>query len=332
MSLIYMETGSTDPHFNLAFEEYVLLHRRSGNYLLLWQNDNTIVIGQNQNTEEEINSKTVEELGINVVRRTTGGGAVYHDLGNLNYSFITDVEDAEKLTMEQFTVPVVTALKALGLDAEASGRNDITVSGKKVSGTAQRMHKDRILYHGTLLFDSDPRVIEAALRVDPEKFSSKSAKSVRSRVGNIRDMLPEGRRDMKIEDLKEHILREISAGSFERGSLDENELLEVERLRTDKYEKWEWNYGRSPAFSMKKKRRWDGGSLEVRAFVEKSGIISEIAFYGDYLSLRPADVIVEAIKGIRLKKDEIGAVLDKYQLKEYFGSITKEEILGTIFE
>ena len=164
----YLETGSLDPHYNLAFEEYVLCNRREGEYLLLWQNDNTIVIGQNQNAEAEINRAFVEEHHINVVRRTTGGGAVYHDLGNLNYSFITDAGDSDQLAMERFTRPVVEALKALGLQAEASGRNDILVEGRKVSGTAQRIVKGRILHHGTLLFDANPSMVAGALRVDPE--------------------------------------------------------------------------------------------------------------------------------------------------------------------
>ncbi|MEG2177108.1 MAG: lipoate--protein ligase, partial [Oscillibacter sp.] len=141
----YLETLSQSPTYNLAFEEFVLQNRREGDYLLLWQNDNTIVIGQNQNAEAEINRAFVEEHGIHVVRRTTGGGAVYHDLGNLNYSFITDAGDAERMTMERFTRPIVEALRGLGIEAEASGRNDILAEGRKVSGTAQRLVKGRIL-------------------------------------------------------------------------------------------------------------------------------------------------------------------------------------------
>ena len=160
----YLETGSQDPFYNLAFEETVLRSRRSGEYLLLWQNDNTIVIGQNQNAEGEINRAFVEAHQIHVVRRTTGGGAVYHDLGNLNYSFITDVGDAERLTMERFTRPIVEALQGLGLQAEASGRNDILVEGRKVSGTAQRLLRGRFLYHGTLLFDANPGMADWMVR------------------------------------------------------------------------------------------------------------------------------------------------------------------------
>ena len=207
MPVHYLETGSVDPCYNLALEQYVLEHFREGDWLLLWQNANTVVIGLNQNTAEEINAAFVEKHGVNVVRRMTGGGAVYHDLGNLNYSFICDVGNAEELTIRRFTDPVCRALAAMGVDAETSGRNDILVVGKKVSGVAQRITNGRILHHGTLLFDSDPAMIEGALKADPAKFRSKSAKSVRSRVGNIRDYLPA---DADLAQFRERLLRELT--------------------------------------------------------------------------------------------------------------------------
>ena len=281
--LHYLETGSTDPAYNLAFEEYVLTHRMDGDYLILWQNDNTVVVGQNQNTAAEINRAFVEAHGVHVVRRTTGGGAVYHDLGNLNYSFITD-EEAGSLRLERFTAPVVDALASLGLQAEASGRNDILVEGRKVSGTAQRVYKTRILHHGTLLFDSDPDMVAGALNVDPEKFRSKGRKSVRSRIGNIRSFL-----------------------------------------------KQDMTYGRSPRYNYTSKRRWPGGNLEVYAEVHE-GKAEQIRFYGDFMAAASMDAVTAALTGCQFRPEAFGKVLDGFDLPVYFGGITKDEILQTIFD
>ena len=325
--VFYMETGSVDPHYNLAFEEYVLNHCREGEILLLWQNDNTIVIGQNQNAEAEINRSFVEQHGIHVVRRMTGGGAVYHDLGNLNYSFITDAGDAAQLTMETFTRPVVEALKALGLEAEASGRNDILVSGKKVSGTAQRLSRGRILHHGTLLFDSDPAMVAGALHVDPTKFQSKSSKSVRSRIGNIKSFLPE---EMELRDFWAYLKKTLSAGGFQPMELGEEALAEIQRLKETKYDTWEWNFGKSPKFDLTNKRRFDGGTLEVGFRVEK-GVITEAAFFGDFLSVTSLEPLTEGLKGCPFRKAEVRGVLETFPLREMFGTIRCEEILETIF-
>lgn len=324
---IYLETGSQDPCYNLAFEEYVLNCRREGDYLLLWQNENTVVVGQNQNTEEEIDRAFVEEHHIRVVRRTTGGGAVYHDLGNLNYSFITDAGETESLTMERFTNRVVRALEGmLRLPVEASGRNDILVGGRKVSGTAQRLVRGRILYHGTLLFDSDPDMLSGALRAHPEKFRSKSAKSVRSRVGNIRPCLKE---DMTLEEFWSRLRRNL-AENFREGELTPSELAEVEKLRRDKYETWAWTYGRSPAYDLVNRRRWPGGSLEVCLQVEE-GRIRTAAFHGDFLSRRSLEPLAEALRGCPLRREDVGERLDGFRLEDYFGSLGREEVLDTVF-
>lgn len=323
----YLETGSQDPYYNLAFEEYVLARRREGDYLLLWQNDNTIVIGQNQNAEEEINRAFVEAHGIRVVRRTTGGGAVYHDLGNLNYSFITDAGDAERLTMERFTLPVTAALRGLGLRAEAGGRNDILVEGRKVSGTAQRLLNGRILHHGTLLFQADPGMVAGALQVAPEKFRSKSAKSVRSRIGNIRDFLPV---DMDLRAFWDYLKSALAGEGFAEGALTAEELEAVARLREEKYATWEWNFGHSPAYDLSNRRRWEGGSLEVRLSV-KDGRITEIGFYGDFLSRCSLEPLTERLRGAAFRREDVAGVLEDCPLRNYFGGITEEEILETLF-
>lgn len=323
----YLETGSQNPFYNLAFEEYVLTCRKAGDYLLLWQNDNTVVIGQNQNAEQEVNRAFAEKHGIRVVRRTTGGGAVYHDLGNLNYSFITDAGEAETLAMERFTLPVVRALRGLGLQAETGGRNDILVEGRKVSGTAQRLLGGRILHHGTLLFDADPAMVAGALRVDPEKFRSKSAKSVRSRIGNIRDFLPG---DMDLPAFWEYLKAALAGEGFAMGALSAEELEAVDELKRSKYDTWEWNFGRSPAYDMVNRRRWEGGSLEVCLCV-KDGRISEIAFHGDFLSRRPLDPLAAELRGTAFRREDVAGVLERCPLRDYFGGIGEDEILETLF-
>lgn len=325
--LHYLQTGSTDPAYNLAFEEYVLLNRTDADYLILWQNDNTVVVGHNQNAAAEINRAFVEEHGIHVVRRTTGGGTVYHDMGNLNYSFITD-ESAGALRLERFTEPVVSALSALGLNAEASGRNDILVEGRKVSGTAQRIVKGRILHHGTLLFDSNPEMVAGALNVDPEKFRSKGRKSVQSRIGNIRAFL---KTDMSLNEFWAYLKQTLGKTDVEEDALSPEELACVQKLKTEKYDTWEWTYGRSPAYNYTARRRWTGGLVEVYAEIE-GGTVQSISIYGDFMSVREITDVTNALCGCQFRAEAFAEVLDTLPLQDYFGSITREELLETIFE
>ncbi|MDD6200840.1 MAG: lipoate--protein ligase [Firmicutes bacterium] len=322
----YLETGSDDPAYNLAFEEYVQAHRREGNYLILWQNRNAIIIGRNQNTREEINREFVEAHGIRVIRRNTGGGAVYHDMGNLNYSFITDAGDLTQRTGTLFTSPVVKALRGLGLDAETSGRNDILVSGHKVSGIAEHLMQGRILHHGTLLFDSDPAMIAGALNPDPTKFQSKSVKSVRSRVGNIRSFLPS---DMDMQSFWNYLKVALAEDGIIPTSLTDEELEGVRALKAAKYDTWEWNYGKSPKYQTECRRRFPGGLLELHLSVA-GGKISELEILGDFMSLTSVEPLKLALLNCPYQEADIAGVLDQFPLQRILGGITKEEFLETI--
>ena len=325
--MFYSETDSTDPCYNLAFEEYILCNRTENEWLLLWQNCNTVVVGLNQNTLEEIDPDFTRKHGLFVVRRTTGGGAVYHDLGNLNYSFITDAGETSEMPGTVFTSAVCAALSTMGISAEASGRNDIAVNGKKISGTAQRIYRGRLLHHGTLLFKTDISMMERALRTDTQKYSSKSTKSLRSRVANICDFLQEG---TSIEDFKKNLRDALTAGQFDRVCLSSEEQEEVKRLADSKYRMWEWNYGASPPFTVKKSARYNGGRLEIFVDVRK-GLIHNLRFFGDYMARIPADPLAAALFGRKYDFDEVASVLEVFPIAEMFGSICQKEILDLMF-
>lgn len=320
----YLQTESTDPRYNLAFEEYILRNRTEGNWLILWQNHNSVIIGRNQNALEEINQKFIEEHNIQVVRRNTGGGAVYHDIGNLNYSFITDDDDS---SASRFTQPVVKALQSLGLDAQCSGRNDILVSGKKVSGTAQFRHNGRILHHGTLLFDSNPEMISGSLNPDPTKFQSKSVKSVRSRVGNIRDFLPQ---DMTIHHFWQH-LRKNLVQSLVPMSLTQEELEAIRLLQQEKYDTWQWNFGSSPKYETHLRRRFPAGLIQIDMTI-RHGSIDSIQIHGDFLAVTELDPLLEALTGCVYQKDAIEKRICKIDLLACLGGISSEEFLETIMD
>lgn len=322
----YLETGSTDPAYNLAFEEYVLKNYRQSDILILWQNRNAVIVGRNQNALEEINREFVDAHGICVIRRNTGGGAVYHDLGNLNYSFITDYIDGDTASGNRFTLPVVRALKNLGLDASASGRNDILVNGQKVSGTAQHRNGSRILHHGTLLFDSNPDMIVGSLNPDPTKFQSKSVKSVRSRVGNIRSYL---QTDMTLPEFWAYLKTALAQDGITPISLNTDELAQVNTLKAEKYDTWQWNFGSSPKFDTRIRRRFPGGLLELHLTVTH-GSIASIAIYGDFLALQPIDGLTQALTGCLYQRRAIASALASFPLQDYLGSITQEEFLTTI--
>ncbi|HHY70679.1 MAG TPA: lipoate--protein ligase [Thermoanaerobacterales bacterium] len=267
-----------------------------------------------------------------MIHRTTTGHSShysYHDLGNINFSFVVDYRREDFNSIERFAKAIIKALGKFGVDAKFSGRNDITIDGKKFSGNAQYVTKKRILHHGTLLFNSDLTVLTKALHVKAEKITSKGIKSVKSRVTNIKDYLKE---DITVSEFKEMLLRnvfEVEGSKLEEYTFTPEDMANITRLRNEKYSTWDWNYGNAPEFDLTRSCRFDGGEVQVHMNVG-NGIITDIKFFGDFMSIRDVSEVEKKLKGQRFKQDEIREVFLQVNLKGYFGSIDLDDII-TLF-
>lgn len=304
--MLYIIDTYTDPYWNLAAEEY-LLKTFHEPVFRLWQNQNAIIVGQYQNTLAEINVHYVKEHQIKVVRRLTGGGAVFHDLGNLNFTFIQDKiagEDTGAM-FRRFTQPILEALNSLGVKAYLEGRNDLLIDGKKFSGNALCIHKNRILQHGTLLFSASMADLSAALRSRPEKFIGKAVQSNRSRVTNISEHLGSGSNPlhpdntMDLNSFREYIGKYICAkhpDSITPYHYREADICAINRLRDEKYALDAWNFGKSPSYSYGKVAKLTGGMIEVYLSTEK-GIITQLEIFGDYFFTLPTEAFIGKLSG-----------------------------------
>ena len=328
--MIYIENTSVDPYYNMACDEYILTKLDLGEDILtLWRNDNAIIIGKNQNAFEEVNAAYVDEHDIKVCRRVTGGGAVYHDLNNLNFSLFIDLKDSSKLDdINFFVLPVVKALSELGINAEVKGRNDITIDGRKFSGLAQRIHKDKLLFHGTLMFDVDVTILSKCLNVKPGKLQSKGHKSVRSRVTNIKEYIKE---DVDVLGFKEILKKQLSEGQeYKEYKLTDEDKAAIKKIRDEKFATWAWNYGESPESNFKNAERFAGGEVDIRMMLE-DGKIQSIRFYGDFLSTDDLDALIEKLEGQKYDIETVDGILSQMNLRPFFGAITKDEIMRCMF-
>ncbi|WP_037283374.1 lipoate--protein ligase [Saccharibacillus sacchari] len=324
--------GINDPRINLAIEEFVLRHlpMDGDSYLLFYINEPSIIIGKHQNTVEEINAEYVKENGIHVVRRLSGGGAVYHDLGNLNFSFLTQDDGQSFHNFRKFTLPMTEALRELGVEAELSGRNDLQVGEKKISGNAQFSTRGRMFSHGTLMFDSELDNVHSALKANPEKFKSKSTKSVRSRVANISEFMNE---KLTMQEFKDNILRHIfkvEPNEVPQYVLTEEDWKKIHEISEERYRNWDWNYGQSPEYNVKHAKKFPVGIIDLRMDV-KNGHIEDITIFGDFFGVGDASEVSDLLRGKRYEESEIRAALEGVNLKHYFGNIETEDFIGLVF-
>jgi len=328
--MIYVKNDSNNPHFNLALEEYFLKDFDGEEYFILWQNEPTIVIGRNQNTIEEINKAYVEENNINVVRRLSGGGAVYHDLGNLNFTFIVKADKSNINNFKKFTDSIVSSLEKIGVKAEFTGRNDITIDGKKFSGNSQYYYKDRLLHHGTILFNSDLSVVQKALQVKMDKIESKGIKSVRSRVTNVSPYLNEKVSVNEFKEILLHSIFEYKDVPYKEYELSKEDIEKIQSLAEERYATWNWTYGESPEFNMEKSKRYAFGQLNLKLNV-KDGHIKTLGIYGDFFANKDLSNLMEAFMGVKFDEVSIREVLQDLELQEYIQGITNEDFIDSMF-
>ena len=324
----YLKNPSTNPYYNMAFDEYCLESLPIDEpVFFLWQNKPAVIVGYNQEVNTEVNLDYLKEKGIDLVRRVTGGGAVYHDLENLNYTIVGRSEDLER-DYPEYAALMMKALQALGVPATLSGRNDILVDGKKVSGFAKRVCKNRLMVHGTLMYNVDVDVLTHVLNPSTTKLQSKGIASVRSRVANLCDYLPE------IPDIQtfSQRLEEILSNNYTdtEYQLTETDLANIQRLTDKKFATWEWNYGRSPKATLVHSARLACGTVEIHLTLAENRIAS-CRFGGDFLGNLPASDVEKALTGIPYEINEIRKCLSKIEINRYFDRVLVDDLLEMMF-
>ena len=337
--MYWIVNHSLDPTFNLALEEYFLGRIEPGHpgYAILWQNSPAIVVGRFQNTRQEVNADFVRERGISVVRRMTGGGAVYHDAGTLNYTFIHHLDKEGALpAFSEAGKPIAEALQKLGLPVTFSGRNDLMLDGLKVAGVAHCRRGMRYLHHGCILVNSDLDVLSQALNVDPAKYKSKGVASVRSRVGNLAGYLSVHSPDLPpltVQRVRDAIMEHRSGDEYRMNAAD---FVAITRLRDAKYSTWDWTYGASPPFTERKAQRFPWGKVEV-SYDIRQGSVVECHFYGDFFMAGPGKSLTDEVSSCeiydleeamqKVMDEYAGGISSNYQFNEKQLDLAEEKIL-----
>ncbi|MBF7093859.1 lipoate--protein ligase [Streptococcus sp. HF-1907] len=325
----YIVNTSKNPAYNIALEAYAFKELRDiDEIFILWINEPAIIIGKHQNTIQEINKEFTDAHNIHVVRRLSGGGAVYHDLNNLNYTIISNKANEGAFDFKTFSKPVIDTLAKMGVKAEFTGRNDLEINGQKFAGNAQAYYKGRMMHHGCLLFDVDMTVLAQALKVSKDKIESKGVKSVRARVTNIIDHLE---KKITVQEFSDAILAQMKEEypEMEEYVLNEAELAAIQDLRDQQFATWDWTYGKAPEYTIERSVRYPAGKITTYANVENS-IIKGIRIYGDFFGVRGVEDIENLLIGVRYDYQDILEKLKTIDTTQYFSRMTVEEVAKAI--
>lgn len=325
-----------NPEINLAIEYYLLNEKHFDEPIVFFYiNDDSIIVGKNQNTYEEVNTNYVEENNVKVVRRFSGGGAVYHDLGVLNFCFITKDDGKSFRNFKRFTQPIIDALHDMGVKgAELKGRNDLMINDQKFSGNAMYTSHGRMTAHGTLMLDSQIDAVVGALRPKKHKLESKGIKSVRSRVTNIKPFLDEQYQNVNTKQFREMILLHL----FEVNRLEDvkeyvltdEDWEEIDKFAEKYTANWQWNYGESPKFDLERSERLSVGTVEVKLNVDR-GKISDIKIFGDFFGMGEISDVEDQLRGIDYNAQSIRQTLEKIDIVHYIGDVLIDELVHLIY-
>ena len=328
--MIYVDSNSTSPYFNFALEEYLLTQKDLGDdeIFLFWRTSPTVMVGRYQNTLAEINEPYVKANNVNLVRRNSGGGTIYTDMGAWQFTFIQKNYKNEGISFSKFTTPVVEALRAEGVDASFSGRNDLMIGNRKFSGNAQYIKDNAMLHHGSLLFDTDIKSMVEALSVSEEKIIAKGIKSVSQRVINVKEAMGEG---VTSEDFRDIMLKSLLKGSNKIYKLTDEDIKAIEKISKEKFESWEWTYGRNPKFNLERAKCFKGGRVSFKLEV-KNGTIEDCQIEGDFFGSGDIESVEKSLIGCKYKKEDLKKVLDSLDVESYFYKITGDELLECLID
>jgi len=324
--MIFIENRNLDPALNHAIELYVM-DKYDEDIFMLWQNKPCILIGRYQNINMEVNLEFTEKNGLDVVRRLSGGGAIYCDTDNMQYTFITKHTSISN-SFAKFAEPVVKALKSLGLEAEFTGRNDILINGLKVSGNAQFHRNGKVVHHGTLLFKANSYNLSNSLKVRDIKFKGKAVQSVVSRIGFISDFV-----NMKVQEFKSYIEDFIKKeyGISKTTLLSDEDLKEISKIRDEIFATCEWNYGNGSLKSNRKTEKYPCGLLEIALDVEENRI-KEVTIEGDFFSELGVAPLCKALEGTECSLEAITKVINELDLEKYIRGMEKDSFIGDIMK